>query len=125
MKMLKEIRKYQSSGELLIRWLPFQRLIREVAPGFRTDLKFQAMAIKALQEAGGGLPSGHFRASQFVCCACKMSYSNAYGYPIGKAHKGGYIMGICFLCKKRSAIKTLCYGYTACLDYKKNKCMIT
>ena len=51
MKALKEIRKYQSSGELLIRRLPFQRLIRE-ALGFRTDLKFQGMAIKALQEAG-------------------------------------------------------------------------
>ena len=52
MKVLKENRKYQSSGELLIRRLPFQRLKREVAQGFRTDLKFQGMAIKALQEAG-------------------------------------------------------------------------
>ena len=52
MKALKEIRKYQSSGELLIRWLPFQRLIRKVAQGFKTDLKFQEMVIKALQEAG-------------------------------------------------------------------------
>ena len=52
MKALKEIRKYQSSGELLIRQLLFQRLIREVAQGFTTDLKFQGMAIKVLQEAG-------------------------------------------------------------------------
>ena len=52
MKALKEIRKYQSSGELLIRQLPFQRLIREVAQEFRTDLKFQGMPIKVLQEAG-------------------------------------------------------------------------
>ena len=52
MKALKEIRKYQSSGKLLIRWLPFQRLFKEVAQGFRTDLKFQGMAIKVLQEAG-------------------------------------------------------------------------
>ena len=52
MKALKEIRNYQSSGKLLIRQLPFQRLIREVAQGFRTNLKFQGMAIKVLQEVG-------------------------------------------------------------------------
>ena len=52
MKALREIRKYQSSGELLIRGLSFQRLIREVAQGFRADLKFQGMAIKTIQEAG-------------------------------------------------------------------------
>ena len=37
--------------ELLIRMMPFQRLIREVAQEIRTDLHFQANAIKALQEA--------------------------------------------------------------------------
>ena len=52
MKALREIRKYQSTGELLIRRLLFQRLIREVAQGFRADLKFEGMATKALQEAG-------------------------------------------------------------------------
>ena len=31
MKALREIRKYQSTGELLVRRLLFQRLIREVA----------------------------------------------------------------------------------------------
>ena len=39
-KALREMRKYQGTGELLIRRLPFQRLIREVAQGFRADLKF-------------------------------------------------------------------------------------
>ena len=52
MRALREIRKYQSTGELLIRRLSFQRLIREVAQGFRADLKFQGMAVKAIQEAG-------------------------------------------------------------------------
>ena len=49
---LREIRKYQRSGELLISRLPFQRLIREVAQEFRADLKFQGMAVKTVQEAG-------------------------------------------------------------------------
>jgi histone H3 len=48
---LREIRKYQKSTELLIRKLPFQRLVREVAEGFKRDLRFQSHAIMALQEA--------------------------------------------------------------------------
>merc|ERR1740138_1432154 len=48
---LREIRKYQKSTELLIRKLPFQRLVREVAQDFKTDLRFQSHAITALHEA--------------------------------------------------------------------------
>ena len=48
---LREIRRYQKSAELLIRKLPFQRLVREVAQDFRNDLRFQSAAIGALQEA--------------------------------------------------------------------------
>ena len=48
---LREIRKYQKSTELLIRKLPFQRLVREIANDFKTDLRFQSHAIQAMQEA--------------------------------------------------------------------------
>jgi histone H3 len=48
---LREIRKYQKSTELLIRRLPFQRLVREIAQDFKNDLRFQASALLALQEA--------------------------------------------------------------------------
>ncbi|XP_065222571.1 uncharacterized protein LOC135847092 [Planococcus citri] len=48
---LQEIRRYQKSTELLIRKLPFQRLVREIASDFKTDLRFQCAAISALQEA--------------------------------------------------------------------------
>ena len=48
---LREIRKYQKSTELLIRKLPFQRLVREVAQEFKSDLRFQSSAVIALQEA--------------------------------------------------------------------------
>jgi histone H3 len=47
---LREIRKYQKSTELLIRKLPFQRLVREIAQDFKSDLRFQSTAILALQE---------------------------------------------------------------------------
>ena len=39
---LREIRRYQKSTELLIRKLPFQRLVREMAQDFKTDLCFQS-----------------------------------------------------------------------------------
>ena len=48
---LRQIRKYQKSTELLIRKLPFQRLVREVAQKIKPDLRFQSTAILALQEA--------------------------------------------------------------------------
>ena len=48
---LREIRRYQKSTELLIRKLPFQRLVREIAQDFKTDLRFQGSAVLALQEA--------------------------------------------------------------------------
>jgi hypothetical protein len=35
----------------LIRKLPFQRLVREIADEFKNDLRFQGSAILALQEA--------------------------------------------------------------------------
>ena len=48
---LREIRRYQKSTELLIRKLPFQRLVREIAQDFKTDLRFQSSAVVALQGA--------------------------------------------------------------------------
>lgn len=50
-KALQEIRKYQKSTDLLIAKLPFQRLVREVTQDIRNDLRFQSMALLALQEA--------------------------------------------------------------------------
>lgn len=52
---LREIRRYQKSTELLIRKLPFQRLVREIAQDFKTDLRFQSAAIGALQVGTGDL----------------------------------------------------------------------
>jgi histone H3/H4 len=43
--------KYQKSTDLLLRKLPFQRLVREIAQDFKNDLRFQSTAIGALQEA--------------------------------------------------------------------------
>ena len=49
---LREIRQYQKSTELLIRKLPFQRLVRELAQDLgKINIRFQSGAIMALQEA--------------------------------------------------------------------------
>ena len=48
---LREIRKYQKSTELLIRKAPFQRLVKEIAIDFKSDLRMQSTALLALQEA--------------------------------------------------------------------------
>ena len=49
---LREIRRYQKSTELLIRKLPLQRLVREIAQDLgKMSIRFQSGAIIALQEA--------------------------------------------------------------------------
>jgi|Transcript_11761 histone H3/H4 len=51
-KALREIRFYQKNTDLLIRKLPFARLVREVQTYFfRTEYRWQAEAMMALQEA--------------------------------------------------------------------------
>ena len=50
MMALDEIQRYQKTADLLIRKLPFQRLVREIAQDFRYNLHFQANASMALQE---------------------------------------------------------------------------
>ena len=52
LKALKEIKKYQSNTEMLIRRLPFQRVVKEIIQKVWDDLRLQSTAILALQEAG-------------------------------------------------------------------------
>jgi histone H3 len=52
MRALKEIRRFQKSTELLIRKLPFARLVKEVMGHFTTKAyRWQASALLAVQEA--------------------------------------------------------------------------
>ena len=50
-RALMDIRKYQRSTNLLIRKRPFQLLVREIRQDFKSDVRFQAKALLALQEA--------------------------------------------------------------------------
>ncbi|CAO2603264.1 Histone H3.3 [Lemmus lemmus] len=49
------------STEHLIRKLPFQRLVREIAQDFKTDLGFQSAAIGAVEEASEAYLVGLFK----------------------------------------------------------------
>ena len=70
---LKQIRQYQKSTELLIRKLPFQRLVREIAGDSEViksplcgKVRFQSAAIMALQEASEAYLVGLFEDSNLV-----------------------------------------------------------
>ena len=63
---LREIRRYQKSTDLLIRKLPFQRLVREIAQDFKTGYRFQSTAILAIQEAAEAYLVGLFEDS-YLC----------------------------------------------------------
>src|SRR3990170_7045753 len=59
-RALMDIRKYQKSTQLLLPKLPFQRLVREISMSFCTDMRFQAAAMAALQEAAEAYLVGLF-----------------------------------------------------------------
>uniref|UniRef100_K7EDQ4 Core Histone H2A/H2B/H3 domain-containing protein n=1 Tax=Ornithorhynchus anatinus TaxID=9258 RepID=K7EDQ4_ORNAN len=81
---LREIRRYQKSTELLIRKLPFQRLVREIAQDFKTDLRFQSAAIGALQVWGrADLTPGIGAGGGHSLTSCPTSPTPA-AVPVGK-----------------------------------------
>ena len=70
MVALREIRRYQRSTKNLIKWAPFQKLIREISQEYRicpdgpgtpsVQVRFQSTAIAALQEAAENYIVGLF-----------------------------------------------------------------
>lgn len=59
-RALREIRHYQRGTELLIRKLPFQRLVREITQQFQMEVRWQASALAAIQEAAEAYLVGLF-----------------------------------------------------------------
>jgi histone H3 len=57
---LREIRRFQRSTDLLIRKLPFQRLVREIAETMLPGVRMQSLAVLALQEAAEAYLVGLF-----------------------------------------------------------------
>jgi histone H3 len=61
---LRQIRKLQRTCDLLVPLQPFQRLIREVALSFKSDLRFEREALLAIQEAAEAHLIGMFQHTQ-------------------------------------------------------------
>uniref|UniRef100_A0A3P9KPW2 Histone H3 n=1 Tax=Oryzias latipes TaxID=8090 RepID=A0A3P9KPW2_ORYLA len=91
---LREIRRYQKSTELLIRKLPFQRLVREIAQDFKTDLRFQSSAVMALQEASEAYLVGLFEDTNL--CICQGSILHAFYIKKATTKDQGCIPGSMF-----------------------------
>ena len=65
---LRQIRKYQRSTELLIRKLPFQRLVREIVFDLKKeDYRFQSTTILAMQETSEAFLVRMFEQCNHIC----------------------------------------------------------
>jgi len=71
MVALRDIRKFQRSGELLLSKLPFKRLVREVAQEYTNAPRFQASAVLALQEAAEAYLVGLFQDARLCAVHAK------------------------------------------------------
>ena len=68
---LREIRRYQKSTELLLRKLPFKRLIQELSQDFMSDLRVSASGLLALQQASEAYLVGIFEDSNLCAIHAK------------------------------------------------------
>ena len=71
MVALQEICRYQKSTEFLLQKMPFQRLVREIAQGFKTNLRFQSGAVIALQEVSEAYLVGQLEDSNLCAIHAK------------------------------------------------------
>ena len=87
---LREIRRYQKSSELLLRKMPFQRLVREIAGDFKTDLRFQSAAILALQEAAESYLVSLFEDTNLCAIHAKRVTIMPKGMQLARKIRGGF-----------------------------------
>lgn len=97
---LREIRRYQRTTELLIRKLPFQRLVREIAQDFQVRFNFAFILTEADTVFQGrnsvpdycfgstsnccrGLPCPFVRRRAELCNSCQTSHHHGEGYQTG------------------------------------------
>ena len=68
---LRQIRRYQKSTELLIRKLPFYRLVREIVQSFGMNYRVTPGTVNALQEAAEAYLVGLFEDSNLCAIHAK------------------------------------------------------
>jgi histone H3 len=87
---LREIRRYQKSTELLLRKLPFQRLVREIAQDFKSDLRITSHALMALQEASEAYLVGLFEDTNLCAIHAKRVTILPKDIQLARKIRGGY-----------------------------------
>ena len=85
---LPEIHRYQKSMELLIRRLPFQRLVREIAQDYKARLNFASGAILALQEAVEAYLVGLFEGTNLCAIHAKRITIMPKGIQLARCIRG-------------------------------------
>ena len=86
--VLHDIHHFQKNTALLIRKLPFQRLVREIAQDYKTDLRFQSAAILCLQEAAEAYLMGLFKDTNLCAIHARRVTNHAKRHPVGKTNPG-------------------------------------
>ena len=86
---IREIKRYQKSTELLIKRLPFGRLVREIAQTYKSDLRFQASAVVALQEATESYIIGLFQDTNLCAIHAKRVTIMPKDMQLAKRIRGG------------------------------------
>ena len=86
---LREIRKYQRTGDLLIARLPFQRLVREITQDMCRDVRFRAKALLAIQEAAEAYLVKHFEDANLCAIHAKRTTILPRDMQLARRLRGG------------------------------------
>jgi histone H3 len=85
---IREIRRYQKSTNLLIKRLPFHRLVREITQDIRGDLRYQTVALDALQEASEAYLVGLFQDANLCALHAKRVTINPKDIQLSRRIRG-------------------------------------
>ncbi len=81
---LREIRRFQRGCEPLVPKAPFSRLVREIAQGFLSDVRFTPSALEALQEASEDYLVHLFDDIQYIAMHSKRVTVQAKDYELAR-----------------------------------------
>ena len=107
---LREIRRYQKSTELLIRKLPFQRLVREIAQDFKTDLRFQSSTVMALQEASEAYLVGLFEDTNLFAIHAKRVTIMSKDIQLARTKLNASLVKLCRLFLVENMLDSIKFG---------------
>lgn len=91
---LRQIRRYQKSTDLLIRRLPFQRVVREIAQKIKPDVRFQSTALLTIQEAAEEYLVGLFQDTNLCAIHAKRVTIMKKDMQLALRIRGGGINGL-------------------------------